>query len=444
MIHQIKKIVPRPLIRVYHYCLAVLAAAWYRHPSERLIVIGVTGTSGKSTAVYLITKMLEHAGFRVGAASTILFKVDKKEWLNDKKMTMVGRFATQKLISDMAKANCQYAVIETTSQGIEQFRHHGINYDVLVFTNLYPEHIEAHGSFENYKNAKLKLFTKLKSDQPKIIAGQKIKKVIVANLDDEHSADFLKPWAEEKYGFTLTDASTADARVIRAEDIAHTDRGVTFTVGHEPFTVNLLGRHNISNAMAAATVGISQGLAASRISAALETIHGIPGRLEFIERGQNFSVVVDYAFEPRAVQALYDVVKTLKHKRVIHVLGSAGGGRDVARRPKLGELAAQNADTVIVTDEDPYDDDPMAIINQVADGAVQAGKIAHENLFMVLDRRAAIRQALSLAQKGDIVLVTGKGSEQGIVRKNNSIEPWDDRRIVGEELDALHGGSRRR
>ena len=437
MLNRLKKIIPRQIIRAYHYCLALAAAAWYRHPSDRLIVIGVTGTSGKSTVIYLITKMLEHAGFRVGAASTILFKVDKKEWLNDKKMTMVGRFALQKLISDMAQANCQYAVVETTSQGIEQFRHYGINYDILVFTNLYPEHIEAHGSFDNYKKAKLKLFTKLKDDQQKIIVGEKIKKIIIGNLDDEHASDFLKPWAEEKYGFTLTNASSTDARVIRADDIVPTNRGSNFSINHEAFNAHLFGRHNISNALAAISVGISQGLSTARIASAFETINGIPGRLEFINKGQNFFVVVDYAFEPRAVEALYDVVKTLKHHRVIHVLGSAGGGRDVARRPKLGELAGEHADIVIVTDEDPYDDDPKSIIDQVADGAKAEGKVLDENLFTILDRREAIRRALGLAEKGDIILITGKGSEQGIVRANNVIEPWDDRRVVEEELSKL-------
>ena len=156
MLNLLRKIIPKPIIKAYHYLLALTANFFYGSPSDKLIVIGVTGTSGKSTAVYLITKILENAGFKVGVASTILFKVAKKEWLNDKKMTMIGRFALQKMIKQMVKANCQYAVIETTSQGIEQFRHLGINYDVLLFTNLWPEHIEAHGGFENYKNAKLK------------------------------------------------------------------------------------------------------------------------------------------------------------------------------------------------------------------------------------------------------------------------------------------------
>src|SRR3989344_3157426 len=143
MLSFLRKLAPKPLLKLYHYILSSLATLRYHSPSEKLIVIGVTGTSGKSTVVFLISKLLERAGFRVGAASTIFFKVADREWINDTKMTMLGRFSLQRLISQMVRANCQYAIIETTSQGIEQFRHLGINYDVAVFTNLYPEHLEA-------------------------------------------------------------------------------------------------------------------------------------------------------------------------------------------------------------------------------------------------------------------------------------------------------------
>src|SRR3989344_8159361 len=157
MLGHIKRFIPKPLLSLYHWLLAQLANFIYRYPSEKLIVIGVTGTSGKSTVVYLLSRVLASAGYKVGAAATIFFKIDQKEWLNDKKMTMLGRFALQRLIGQMVAANCQFAVIETTSQGIEQFRHLGINYDVGVFTNLYPEHLEAHGGVAHYKAAKLQL-----------------------------------------------------------------------------------------------------------------------------------------------------------------------------------------------------------------------------------------------------------------------------------------------
>lgn len=431
MLNTIRKITPKPLIKLYHYLLAVAANFFYRSPSDKLIIIGVTGTSGKTTVAYLITKILEKAGFKVGVASTSFFKVDKKEWFNDKKMTMLGRFALQKLIKQMVKANCQYAIIETTSQGIEQFRHLGINYDVVVFTNLWPEHIEAHGGFENYKKAKLKLFAKLKDDRPKLIAGQKIKKTIIANLDDDHVDEFLNNWAEEKFVFTLTNKSTDQGRVIRAEKTKVSGEGLEFMVDRQWFQSKLLGRHNISNIMAAVTVGLSQGLSLSSMAEGLLAISGIPGRVEFIDEGQPFKIIVDYAYEPKAVGALYEIVKEIPHKKIIHVLGSTGGGRDVARRGQLGELAGQKANIVIVTNEDPYDEDPQRIIDQVAEGATR------NKVYKILDRREAIRKALSLAQPEDIVLVTGKGCEQAMVVKGGKLVSWDDREVVKEELKKI-------
>src|SRR3989339_210707 len=180
----LRKISPRFLKQSYHWLLARLAALVYFYPSNKLIVIGVTGTNGKSTTVNLIAQILENLGEKVALSSTVNFKLADIEWVNDKKMTMLGRFATQKFLSQAVKNKCTYIIIETTSQGIEQFRHLGINYDILVFTNLHPEHIEAHGGFDNYKKAKLKLFSKLQTDQPKNIAGQKINKIIISNADD--------------------------------------------------------------------------------------------------------------------------------------------------------------------------------------------------------------------------------------------------------------------
>jgi len=434
MINLLRKITPQPLIKVYHYFLAQAANFFYRSPSDKLIVIGVTGTSGKSTVVYLIAKILEKAGFRVGAASTILFKIDKKEWLNDKKMTMIGRLALQRLIKQMVKANCQYAIIETSSQGIEQFRHLGINYDILIFTNLYPEHIEAHGSFANYKNAKLKLFDKLKTEPPKLIAGQKIQKTIIANLDDDHAKDFLAFWAEQKFGFTLSNKSTNEGRVIRAEKEKISGEGIEFIVENQPFSLKLFGQHNIYNTLAAVSLGLSQGLSLASIAEGLLAIQDVPGRIEFIEAGQPFKIIVDYAFEPKAVEALYQIVSLIPHQKVIHVLGSAGGGRDQSRRDRLGSLAGEKADFVIITNEDPYDEDPQKIIDQVAAGSIEAGKKLDYDLFKILDRREAIAKALNLAQADDLVLVTGKGSEQAIVVKDNKKIPWDDRQVVREEL----------
>ncbi|MAF13631.1 MAG: hypothetical protein CMI53_01930 [Parcubacteria group bacterium] len=435
MLNILRKITPRAVKRFYHYFLAIFANFYYGSPSDKLIVIGVTGTSGKSTVVYLITKILEQAGFKVGAVSTIIFKVDKKEKLNDKKMTMIGRFALQKMIKKMVKANCQYAIIETTSEGIEQYRHLGINYDVLVFTNLYPEHIEAHGSFANYKKAKLKLFAKLKTDRPKLITGNKIKKTIIVNLDDEHGKDFLAHQAEEKLGFSLLGRTLGAENSIVAENSSSGSAGGKFTINKQEFNLKLLGQHNIYNALAAVAVCKSQQLSLSSIAKGLAMVESVPGRLEFIDQGQLFKVIVDYAFEPKATQALYDIVKLISHKKIIHVLGAAGGGRDKSRRLILGQFAGANADIVIVTNEDPYDEDPGEIINTVWLGAKKAGKKNNKDLFKVADRGEAISQAINLAKPHDVVLITGKGSEQAIVTKGGKIIPWDDRQFAKSEID---------
>ena len=434
MLNLLRKITPKFVKKFYHYFLATFSAFWYRYPSEKLIVIGVTGTTGKSTTVFLLSKILEAAGFKVGVASTILFKVDKKETVNDRKMTMVGRFALQQMLSDMVKANCHYAIIETTSEGIEQFRHLGINYDVAVFTNLSPEHIEAHGGFGNYKKAKLKLFKKLADEKVKLIAGKKISKTIVANLDDAQAEDFLNNQADRKFAFTLTNKSTTQARVVRAETIVADTEGISFTIDHIPFATKIFGQHNIYNLLAAVTVAISQGLSLERISKAIINVGTIPGRLEFISAGQKFQVIVDYAFEPKAMAALYETVKQFRHKKIIHVLGGTGGGRDKSRRGVIGQFVGQQADVVIVTNEDPYDEDPQSIIDHVAAGAETAGKKADKDLFKILDRRQAIQKAFSLAAAGDVVLITGKGSEQAIVTAGGKKVPWDDRQVAREEL----------
>ncbi|MFA5124586.1 MAG: UDP-N-acetylmuramoyl-L-alanyl-D-glutamate--2,6-diaminopimelate ligase [Patescibacteria group bacterium] len=436
MLAKIKKVIPVSWLNTYHKCLALLANIIYGRPSEKMIVIGVTGTNGKSSTVSLIAEILEGAGYKVGAASTTLFKIADKEKLNDKKMTMLGRLALQRLLSQMVSAGCQYAVIETSSQGIEQYRHLGIHYDVCVFTNLTPEHIEAHGGFENYKNAKLKLFQHLEDSPVKIIAGRKITKAIIANGDDGYAKEFLNFQVDKKTIFGL-----ADSNQIKAENVSYQPNGVGFTVGDEKFDLKLFGRFNIYNSLAAIAVAQSQGVALAQCRGSLEQVAGVPGRMEFIAVGQPFKVLVDYAPEPESMRQLFATVKDHQlvgtDNKIIHVFGSCGGGRDISRRPILGELSAKNSDVCVITNEDPYDDDPQMIIDQVAEGASKSGKLEGENLFRILDRREAIKFALDLAQAGDLVLLTGKGSEQAICVANGRKLKWDERGVVRELLKQL-------
>ncbi|MFH1822428.1 MAG: UDP-N-acetylmuramyl-tripeptide synthetase [Patescibacteria group bacterium] len=458
ILNLIKKYIPRRLFKVlqpvYHFILSWMAALVYRFPSERLIVIGITGTTGKTTSAYLIAKMLEQAGYKVGFTTTALFNDGKKEWLNDKKMTMVGRFFTQKILRRMLSNKCQYAIIETTSEGIRQFRHRFINYDILIFTGLYPEHIEAHGSFKKYKEIKGKLFAHLKKCKTKyanekkyihhLVTGIKkielnrVKKIIIANLDDKEANYFIDFWAEEKIGYQkngLEEKENKEKEIaVSYNKVEVSDVGTSFYVHKKKINLQLLGEFNTTNAMNAVCLGLSQNLTFEKIKEGLEKISGVPGRFEKVKAGQNFTVIVDYAFEPGAVKKLYETINLIPHNKIIHVLGSAGGGRDKARRPLLGKIAGQKANYVIITNEDPYDEDPQAIIDEVAEGAIKPGKKVGEDLFKILDRREAIKKALFLAEEKDIVIITGKGSEQAICIANGEKIPWDDRNVVREEL----------
>lgn len=411
--------------------LAHLANLIYGQPSEKLIVIGVTGTNGKSTTVNLISKILEEAGFQTAVSSTVNFKVGKKEWLNNLKMTMPGRFFLQKLLSDAVKAGCRFAIIESSSEGILQHRHIGIHYDALVFTNLTPEHIEAHGGFENYKQAKLEYFRNLERLPYKIINGEKIPKGIVVNLDDQYASEFLNFKGDKK----ITYGKNPEATIV-GTDLTASEQGISFKANGLDFKLKLKGIFDFYNALAALGVAKGSNVDMGIAKRALEKIPNVPGRMEVIDEGQNFKVVVDYAPEPEGLKQLYATVKNWPHGKIIHLLGSTGGGRDTGRRKILGNLAGKNADIVIVTNEDPYNDDPQEIIHQVADGAVEAGKVIKENLFREPDRRKAIAKAFSLAQPNDLVLLTGKGSEQKMAIKNGYID-WDDRTVAREELRKL-------
>jgi len=471
----IKKLIPSHLFKkiqpIYHYLMAALAAAWYRNPSSQLIIIGVTGTTGKTSSVYFIAKVLESAGYNVGYTSTAMFDDGKREWLNDKKMTMPGRFFVQKILRRMVKNRCQYAIVETTSEGIVQFRHKFINYDLLVFTGLYPEHLESHGGFDNYKAAKGRVFAHLKDCKPKYINDQKavcypktalkkldytkLKKTVIINGDDENSPYFLSFWSEEQLIYTTDkefnssifmenggeDKILKDSHIYNFNDVVVSAAGTSFKFQDQIINLKLLGDFNAVNAMNAALVGLNQGLSLEQVKIGLESVTCLSGKMERIDLGQNFQIIVDYSFEPRAMKKMYETVKILPHNRIIHLLGSCGGGRDHDRRPILGGLAGENADYVVITNEDPYDEDPQLIIDQVASGAQLAGKKLDYDLFEVSDRREAITKALTLAESGDLVLITGKGAEQYICLANGKKIPWDDRRIVREELSKIKQNS---
>lgn len=432
----IKKFIPKRFLNFYHGLWSYLSALAFWFPSCRLVVIGVTGTNGKSTTVNLIAKALEASGEKTAAASTVNFKIAGDNKLNTLKMTMPGRWRLQKFLRDAVNARCKYAVLEVSSEGLAQNRHWGTVFDVAVFTNLTPEHIEAHGGFENYKKAKKILFDSLNKGWRKKIRGQTILKVIAANADDASAAFYLNAWADLKITYGIKDSNFPYIH-LKASDVEVGFSGIKYKINNDPVELKLRGKFDVYNSLAALAVAKVLGVHFQEAEKKLSEVAGVPGRLEVIQENP-FLVVVDYAPEPESMRQLYGTIKDWNVQgKIIHVLGSTGGGRDTARRPVLGEIAGANADIVIVTNEDPYGDDPSVIIHQVAEGAVKAGKIIKENLFRNPDRRQAIAKALSFAKPGDLVLVTGKGAEQKMAVAGGKYIDWDDRQVLREELSKI-------
>lgn len=431
-----KKLFPELLFVAYHRCMAECAVLYYRFPARRMVVVGVTGTKGKTSCADFIWSVFAAAGFKTGLVSTAHFRIGEQEFLNPHHMTMPGRFRLQQLLYRMQKAGCTHCVIETTSEGIKQFRHRGIAYDAAVFTNLSPEHLQSHGnSFENYKREKGKLFASLARRSRKVIGGRQIPKIIIANFDDPAKNYFLSFPADIKKTFGFSEGAD-----VRAEQIRETDAQILFRVGGEEYLVRIAGRFNVSNALPAIALGKILGISHEAIRTGLAALRAIPGRMEEIKEGQNFRVFVDYAHEGKSMAALLETAGNIAAKtggRVILLLGAEGGGRDTAKRRIMGRIAGENADYIIVSNVDPYEDNPTEICENIARAAEAAGKQREKNLFVIEDRREGIRKALSLARQWDAVFITGKGAEQSIVIGGKSA-PWDDRAVTREELQRLY------
>ncbi len=413
---KLKKILPPQLISYYHKLLAILANVIYFFPSRKMIVIGVTGTKGKSTTANMIWQILNQAGFKTGLITTANFCINDKEWINNTKMTMPGRLQLQKLLRRMVKAGCQYAIVETSSEGIKQFRHWGIKYQIAVFTNLSPEHIEAHGSFENYRAAKGELFKSLRG-----------LRISILNKDDTNFSYYKNIPASLYIYYGLQEEAD-----YFPTNLQPTADGFQFAVKGHLFNLNLPGIFNVYNAMAAIATAKALQIKWQDIIKGLQDFKYMPGRMEKIISRKGFVVYVDYAHTPESLELVYKTLQP-KAKRLIAVLGSCGGGRDKAKRPILGKLAASYAQVVIITNEDPYDEDPNVIIEDVFAGTMSFPSV---EVYKIEDRRQAIKQAVRIAEVGDIVVITGKGSEQAIVTKKGKI-PWDDRTVVRECLEEL-------
>jgi len=388
----VKKFIPKFALNIYHYKLALLGAIIFGFPGKdkNIKIIGITGTSGKSTTVDFVCRILEEAGNRVASISSVRFKLAEKEWENKYKMTMPGRFVIQKFLRQAVNAKCKYVVLEVTSEGIRQSRHRFINFDTAVFTNLSKEHIESHGSFENYRNEKLKLFKTAKN-------------IHIINADDVNAKYFLDIPARQKITFSNRDKEKYK------------------------LSLNLLGDFNILNALAAISVAKAYGIGFEICAEAIEKVKAISGRMEIVAK--NPLVVVDYAHTPDQLEAVY---KSFEGKNLVCVLGSCGGGRDKWKRPVLGEIAKKYCKEIIITNEDPYDENPAVILEEIAAALSNDG--ANTRYEKILDRKEAIKKAILSAKSEDVVIITGKGSEPWMCIENGKKIPWDDRQIAREAV----------
>lgn len=429
----LKKIIPKKIFSVYYYLFALLGACFYGFPSKKLIIIGVTGTKGKTTTSNLIWSVLMAGGIKCGIISTANIKIGNVEEVNGLHMTMPGRFIIQKYLSKMVQEGCKVAIVETTSQGLAQSRHIGIDFDVAVLTNLFAEHIESHGSFENYKKAKGILFESLLKSKDKNFEGVPFRKTVIVNSDSDHAPFYLSFHAPRQITFGINKEADIKVKNILGGS------PVTFEVGEINYEMGLPGKFNIINALPAIALGKLFSIKEEQIQEGLKTLSLVPGRMEQINEGQHFKVFVDYAHEKESMTLATEAVRVMAGSvgKTIILLGAEGGGRDRAKRPLMGEAVGKGADYVVVANVDPYDGDPAPIAEEIAIAAEKEGKIRGKDLFVILDRREGIRKALSLAtSREDIVLITGKGAEQTMVINNETIK-WDDRVIVREELSKL-------
>jgi UDP-N-acetylmuramoyl-L-alanyl-D-glutamate--2,6-diaminopimelate ligase len=398
----------RALVKPYHFVLTFAAAAFAGFPARSMTVVLVTGTKGKSSVTEMLFTVLKHAGLKAAVAGTINFAIQDEIRPNLYKMTLPGRGFIQRFLKEARDKGSTHAVVEVTSEATLQFRHLFLYPNALVFTNLQKEHIESHGSFEKYAAAKLSIGTEL-------VRSPKRPRIMIANKDNQHSAPFLALPVENTLPFSYAEAS----------DIELTPGSAAFTYEGVRFSLHLPGSFSIMNALAVIKAAQSLGIALPIIADALASLERIPGRTERIEAGQDFHVVVDYAHTPDSLAALYDAYPTRK----ICVLGNTGGGRDMWKRPEMGRIADEACAEVILTNEDPYDEDPQQIVDAMAAGMKRVPQI-------VMDRREAIRTALTLAQPGDAVLITGKGTDPYIMGPRGTKTPWSDAAVVREELNA--------
>lgn len=403
--------------------LPVISCNFYGHPSDKLKVVGVTGTNGKTTITYIIENMIKCAGERAGVIGTISYRVGDK--VIPAKNTTPGPLEVQSMLSEMAACGSRYAVMEISSHSLDQRRVSGILFDTAIFTNITSEHLDYHKTLDNYFKAKTAIFDNLKPGATAIL-----------NNDDQKVAS-LKSVLKYK-ALTYGIKEKAD---IRGGNIELSLDGSSFNVITPAATLQvktkLMGIHNVSNILAAIAASTALGLDSRAAIKGIETMGAVPGRLEEISTGQQFKVFVDFAHTEDALFNILSVLKDISKNRIITVFG-CGGNRDTKKRPLMGRAACQFSDHVIITSDNPRLEEPGDIIDEIVSGI--KGKFSNYEIFP--DRRQAIEQALKLARKGDIVVVAGKGHENYQIVKDKII-PFDDRDVVREALKKIGHESKR-
>ncbi|HET7037715.1 MAG TPA: UDP-N-acetylmuramoyl-L-alanyl-D-glutamate--2,6-diaminopimelate ligase [Thermomicrobiaceae bacterium] len=409
--------------------LAQVAAACYRDPGASMGMVGVTGTDGKTTTTYLIDAMLRDAGQRTGLIGTVAVRIGERLTEHDLRQTTPESLDVQRFLSQMRAAGVDWAVLEATSHGLELHRLDSCPFDVGVVTNITHEHLELHGTVENYRRAKARLLEHVRAG-----ISRPYPHGIVLNADDE-GARSIAGYAGD---VPITWFSTRDAfAAVHASEIEIEATGTRFVLSlpdgsRKPVNLRLIGGFNVENALAAAAVGSIMGLPAERIVASLEAFRSVPGRLVPVEQGQPYRVYVDYAHTPDSLEKILRLIRSLVPGRVIVVSGSAGE-RDRTKRPLQGAVCVRLADFAVFTSEDPRFENPDQIIAEIAAGAAERGAAEGRDYLCVEDRRAAIGAALDAAQPGDAVVLAGKGHESCIIYGAER-RPWDE---VAEASRAL-------
>jgi UDP-N-acetylmuramoyl-L-alanyl-D-glutamate--2,6-diaminopimelate ligase len=436
--------IPQLVVADTRRTLATAAAWWYADPSRDLLVVGITGTDGKTTTSFLATAMLEAAGVSTGLSTTVGGKIGALRLANREHVTTPESPELQRLLRAMVRAGNAAAIVETTSHGLALSRVAEIDYDVAIFTNLSHEHLELHGTFEAYRDAKLSLFRGLGGGAGSTRTGDHGSagdphrpRAAVINVDDP--AGHLFAAAAREAGATVVGYGESAGADVRATAVVEGPRSMRVDVATPRWSgsveLRLAGRFNVLNALAAVALGEVLELDPERIRTGLAAVSGVPGRMERIDRGQPFGVIVDYAHSPASLQIVLEVLAPLASSGgggLIAVFGSAGE-RDVQKRPMMGRVAGERCRLVIVTDEDPRSEPREAILDEIAAGAEAAGLVRGRDLHTIPDRRHAIDAAFAAARPSDIVLLAGKGHEQTIIMAGGAV-PWDER---SEAIQAL-------